>query len=93
MAKKDEKTHHLTLVENVDSEEEYYVVKNLEEQYSIWPTYKKIPLGWKAEESPQAKSKCLEYIKEVWVDMRPLSLRKQMEEREKNNLDLPAQKK
>jgi MbtH protein len=92
MAKKDEKTHHLTLVENIDSEEEYYVVKNLEEQYSIWPTYKKIPLGWKAEGSSQAKSKCLEYIKEVWVDMRPLSLRKQMEERQKNKLDLPVQK-
>lgn len=93
MLQKDEKNHPLTLVESTDFEEEYYVVKNLEEQYSIWPTYKKIPLGWKTEGNPQAKSKCLEYIKEVWVDMRPLSLRRQMEAHEKNNLDLPAQRK
>jgi MbtH protein len=26
------------------------------------------------------KKECLEYINEVWTDMRPLSLRKQMEE-------------
>jgi len=25
------------------------------------------------------KAECLAYIKEVWTDMRPLSLRKQME--------------
>ncbi|NJM21306.1 MAG: MbtH family protein, partial [Richelia sp. RM1_1_1] len=26
------------------------------------------------------KQECLDYIKEVWTDMRPLSLRKKMEE-------------
>lgn len=26
------------------------------------------------------KAECLEYIKEIWTDMRPLSLRKKMEE-------------
>ncbi|MGH7831715.1 MAG: MbtH family protein, partial [Candidatus Binatia bacterium] len=26
------------------------------------------------------KAECLAYIKEVWTDMRPLSLRKKMEE-------------
>ena len=32
---------------NVENGEElYYVVKNIEEQYSIWPSYKKIPKGW-----------------------------------------------
>jgi len=29
------------------------------------------------------KSECLAYMKEVWTDMRPLSLRKKMEEMEK----------
>jgi MbtH protein len=27
-----------------------------------------------------AKAECLAYIEEVWTDMRPLSLRKQMEQ-------------
>ena len=61
-------------------EEKYYIVKNAEEQYSIWPSYKQIPNGWQTVESePKPKSECLAYIENVWIDMRPLSLRKQME--------------
>jgi MbtH protein len=56
----------------------YRVVVNHEEQYSIWPTYKDIPLGWKDVGKQGNKADCLAYIKEVWTDMRPLSLRKQM---------------
>lgn len=57
----------------------YRVVMNEEEQYSIWPASKQMPLGW-SEAGPQAdKQQCLDYIKRVWTDMRPLSLRKQME--------------
>lgn len=62
-----------------ESEEKYYVVKNNEEQYSIWPSYKKIPLGWDPLGEPRSKDACLNYIDEVWTDMRPLSLRKQMQ--------------
>jgi uncharacterized protein YbdZ (MbtH family) len=58
----------------------YRVVVNHEEQYSIWPEYKEIPLGWRDVGKIGQKSECLSYIKEVWTDMRPLSLRKQMEE-------------
>jgi MbtH protein len=58
----------------------YYVVVNQEEQYSIWPEYKDIPNGWRAVEKKGLKPECLEYIKEIWTDMRPLSLRRQMEE-------------
>lgn len=60
----------------------YKVVVNHEEQYSIWPDYKEIPAGWRAVGKAGPKADCLEYIKEVWTDMRPLSLRKQMAERE-----------
>lgn len=58
----------------------YQVVINHEEQYSIWPDYKDIPGGWKAVNKSGNKQECLDYIKEVWTDMRPLSLRKQMEQ-------------
>lgn len=58
----------------------YTVVVNHEEQYSIWPEYKEVPLGWKAVGKTGSKQECLDYIKEVWTDMRPLSLRKKMEE-------------
>lgn len=58
----------------------YNVVVNYEEQYSIWPVDREIPPGWRAVDKSGPKAECLAYIKEVWTDMRPLSLRKKMEE-------------
>ena len=57
----------------------YQVVVNHEEQYSIWPVDRDIPNGWRAEGPSGPKAECLEHIKQVWTDMRPLSLRKAME--------------
>src|SRR3954454_19887007 len=62
----------------------YKVVMNHDEQYSIWLDYKEIPRGWKHAGKTGPKAECLAYIKETWTDMRPLSLRKKMEEFEKN---------
>jgi MbtH protein len=56
----------------------YRVVVNHEEQYSIWPTYKELPLGWSEGGPVGPKAECLAYIEEVWTDMRPLSLRQAM---------------
>jgi MbtH protein len=61
----------------------YKVVVNHEEQYSIWPADKENPLGWRDVGKKGRKTECLTYIQEVWTDMRPLSLRKKMEEAEK----------
>ena len=58
----------------------YKVVVNSEEQYSIWPADRDTPLGWSEVGKSGSKADCLAYIKEVWTDMRPLSLRKKMEE-------------
>ncbi|HET6978366.1 MAG TPA: MbtH family NRPS accessory protein [Pyrinomonadaceae bacterium] len=62
----------------------YKVVVNHEEQYSIWPADRENPLGWNDAGKTGPKAECLAYIKEVWTDMRPLSLRKRMEEMAKN---------
>jgi MbtH protein len=58
--------------------ETYQVVVNIEEQYSIWLTDKDIPRGWRSVGKVGSKKECLDYIEEVWTDMRPLSLRRQM---------------
>jgi MbtH protein len=58
----------------------YLVVVNDEEQYSIWPGNKELPEGWRTVGKQGLKADCLQYIEEVWTDMRPLSLRKRMEE-------------
>jgi MbtH protein len=57
----------------------YKVVVNHEEQYSIWPVDKENALGWTDEGKNGNKEECLAHIKEVWTDMRPLSLRKKMD--------------
>jgi MbtH protein len=57
----------------------YKAVINHEEQYSIWPAHRENPLGWRDTGKTGTKAECLAYIEEVWTDMRPLSLRKQME--------------
>lgn len=58
----------------------YKVVVNHEEQFSIWPADRENALGWNDAGKTGTKAECLEYIKEVWTDMRPLSLRKKMED-------------
>jgi MbtH protein len=55
--------------------QEYRVVVNHEEQYSIWPTFKEIPLGWKDAGVAGTKEECLAHIEKVWTDIRPLSVR------------------
>jgi MbtH protein len=58
----------------------YRVVVNHEEQYSIWPDGRDVPAGWREAGRSGTKEECLAYIKEVWTDMRPLSLRKHMDQ-------------
>ncbi len=55
----------------------FTVIVNAEEQYSIWPPDKEIPPGWKPTGKVGTKVDCLNYVKEIWTDMRPLSLRKE----------------
>jgi MbtH protein len=57
----------------------YDVVVNHEEQYSIWPASRSLPAGWLKAGKTGTKAECLEYVNQVWTDMRPLSLRRQME--------------
>jgi MbtH protein len=56
----------------------FKVVKNHEDQYSIWPDAEALPVGWIAEGKVGTRVECLAYINEVWVDMRPRSLREAM---------------
>ena len=60
----------------------YKVVVNHEEQYSIWFADRDPPAGWREVGKQGPKAECLAYIKEVWTDMRPLSLRIAMAEAE-----------
>ncbi|MEZ4474581.1 MAG: MbtH family NRPS accessory protein [bacterium] len=71
-----------------DDEEDatqYQVVTNHEEAYNIWPADRPVPLGWQPVGTVGSKAECLAYIEAVWTDMRPLSLRRAMEEQAKRD--------
>jgi len=66
---------------NRDEQEDtllYKVVVNHEEQYSIWVVAQENPSEWRDAGKTGSKAECLAYLKNVWIDMRPLSLRKAM---------------
>lgn len=58
----------------------YFVVRNHEEQYSIWYANREVPAGWEVVGEAEAKESCLDRIEQLWTDMRPLSLRKALGE-------------
>ena len=62
----------------MDREEKatYVVVVNHEEQFALWPEDKEIPKGWRAAGKSGAKEDCLTFVKGVWTDMTPASLRR-----------------
>jgi len=57
----------------------YNVVVNHEEQYSIWPSRKPAPFGWRDAGKSGLRDECLAWIQTVWTDMRPLSLRNRVD--------------
>ncbi|MFJ4961801.1 MbtH family protein [Streptomyces sp. NPDC088729] len=61
-----------------EAREEFLVVRNDEEQYSIWRADRDLPAGWYADGCRGARQECLDHIEEVWTDMRPLSLRRRL---------------
>ncbi len=65
-------------MENNEDKTIYKAVVNHEEQYSIWPAHRDLPLGWRDAGKTGTKPECLDYIGQVWTDMRPLSLRQKM---------------
>jgi uncharacterized protein YbdZ (MbtH family) len=62
-----------------DDKGEYLVVVNGEEQYSLWPAFKEVPAGWSPTGPRGSRKVCLDWIEEVWTDMRPKSLREAMD--------------
>jgi len=69
------------MADEIEDTSTYVVVVNHEEQYSIWRLGRAIPLGWKELDMRGTTQECLAHIKQVWTDMRPLSLRLAMDAR------------
>ncbi|MEU8540261.1 MbtH family protein [Streptomyces sp. NPDC048717] len=53
----------------------FRVLRNAEDQYSLWPEDRTAPDGW-ADAGPRGtRDECLTAITGLWTDLRPLSRR------------------
>ena len=57
----------------------FTIVINDEDQYSIWPAERALPLGWERRGAARSREQCLDEIEEIWTDMRPRSVREWQE--------------
>lgn len=57
----------------------YSVVRNHEEQYSIYPSHREPPAGWHKVGAAGTREECLAYIEQHWTDITPRSVRESRE--------------
>ncbi len=58
-----------------DADGRFYVLVNDDRQYSLWPSFTEIPTGWLNVFGAEGRQRCLDYVAEHWIDLRPMSLR------------------
>jgi MbtH protein len=63
----------------MDGDARYVVLRNDEEQYSLWLAGHTTPAGWHQVGQEGSKEECSSYVDKVWTDMRPRSLRERMD--------------
>ncbi|MFN0050811.1 MAG: MbtH family protein [Planctomycetales bacterium] len=54
-----------------DEEGEFCILVNAENQHSLWPVFREIPVGWSKVGPTGARQVCLDWITAHWADMRP----------------------
>jgi MbtH protein len=57
----------------------YRVLVNDEGQYSIWPSDRELPPGWRDGGKTGSKQECLAFVEKVWRDLRPRSVRERLD--------------
>jgi MbtH protein len=65
---------------------DFMVLINHEEQYGIWPVNKALPDKWRSVGVSGSREECLAYVRRVWTDMRPLSVRQRAQAKQSGNL-------
>ncbi|MEI5101934.1 MbtH family NRPS accessory protein [Streptomyces sp. PmtG] len=63
----------------MDETTRYQVLRNDEDQYSLWPIDVDVPAGWHRTGQEGSEAECAAHVDEVWTDMRPRGLRERME--------------
>tara|TARA_R110000787_G_scaffold138484_1_gene252115 strand:+ start:14692 stop:14913 length:222 start_codon:yes stop_codon:yes gene_type:complete len=68
-----------------DEDGNFFVLINEEKQYSLWPEHLDVPAGWQRVGPHGDKAICMAWVDEAWTDMRPESLRRQMDAQAENS--------
>jgi uncharacterized protein YbdZ (MbtH family) len=61
-----------------DENAAFYVLRNDQEQYSLWPVFADVPSGWQVVFGESTRADCLAFVEETWTDLRPKALRDAM---------------
>jgi MbtH protein len=66
-----------------DDSVRYIIVldQDLGTEYCLWPEGKAIPRGWQTIGKSGSKQECINYLQQVWTDMRPLPVHAEMAEK------------
>ena len=59
----------------IDAQQACLVLRNIEEQYSLWPARNDVPAGWSIVHRAASRQEALDYVEAHWTDMRPASVR------------------
>lgn len=54
-----------------DENASFYVLKNNKTQYSLWPVFHEVPLGWDVVFGSETRQACIEYVEQHWHSIHP----------------------
>jgi len=58
-----------------DPDGTFLVLRNDEEQHSLWPSFLPVPAGWEVVLGESGRDQCLDYVEREWTDLTPRSCR------------------
>ncbi|BEN13837.1 MbtH-like protein [Serratia marcescens] len=58
-----------------DPQQRSLVLRNVQQQYSLWPDFRAIPSDWTIVFGPAAHTACAEWLEQHWQDILPVAAR------------------
>ncbi|MCB4769623.1 MbtH family protein [Ancylobacter sp. Lp-2] len=65
--------HHLNPFD--DERHLFLALVNADGQYSLWPSFRDVPEGWRSVHGPDDRASCLQLIEREWQDISPAARR------------------
>lgn len=62
-----------------DEDGTFAVLCNVEEQYSLWPTFLDVPAGWDVVVPEASRQEALDYVERTWTNILPRSVRERLD--------------